>query len=79
MKYIVELNGERREVELEGPTARIGEREVAVNLETIEGMGGMVEAIVHPCSDLVDPFGDACFRGFEHDQARLTIDHRCPA
>ena len=37
MKYIVELNGERREVELDGPTARIGEREVAVHLDTIEG------------------------------------------
>jgi pyruvate carboxylase subunit B len=37
MKYIVELNGERREVELEGSTARVGEYEIAVNLETIEG------------------------------------------
>jgi len=37
MKYIVELNGERREVELESPTARIGDRVVAVNLEPIEG------------------------------------------
>ena len=37
MKYIVELNGERREVQLDGPTARIGDREVAVNLEPIEG------------------------------------------
>ena len=37
MKYVVELNGERREVELDGSTARLGENEVAVNLETIEG------------------------------------------
>lgn len=37
MKYIVELNGERREVELDGPTAKIGDREVAVHLDTIEG------------------------------------------
>jgi len=37
MKYVVEVNGERREVELDGPAARIGDREVAVNLEPIEG------------------------------------------
>jgi len=37
MKYIVELNGERREVELDGSTARLGENEVTVNLEAIEG------------------------------------------
>jgi len=37
MRYVVEVNGERREVELDGPAARIGDREVAVNLEPIEG------------------------------------------
>lgn len=37
MKYIVDVNDERREVELDGATARIGDDEVAVNLETIEG------------------------------------------
>jgi pyruvate carboxylase subunit B len=37
MKYIVELNGERREVDLDGSTATLGEDEIAVNLEAIEG------------------------------------------
>jgi biotin carboxyl carrier protein len=37
MKYVVELNGERQEVELEGPTARLGGNEIAVHLESVEG------------------------------------------
>jgi len=37
MKYVVEIGGERREVDLDGSTARVGEEEVAVNLEAIEG------------------------------------------
>lgn len=37
MKYIVELNGERRELELDGPVAKIGDHEIAVKLDTIEG------------------------------------------
>ncbi len=37
MRYIVDLNGERRQVELEGSTARQGDNEVSVHLETIEG------------------------------------------
>lgn len=37
MKYIVELAGERREVDLDGSTARLGEDEMTVNLEAIEG------------------------------------------
>jgi biotin carboxyl carrier protein len=37
MKYIVELNGERREVDLDGSTARLGDDDIAVNLEAIEG------------------------------------------
>lgn len=37
MKYVVELNGERHEVELDGPTARLAGREVSINLDTIEG------------------------------------------
>jgi biotin carboxyl carrier protein len=37
MKYVVELNGERREVELDGPVAKLGDREIAVHLDTIEG------------------------------------------
>ena len=37
VKYVVELNGDRRDVELDGPTAKIGGKELNVNLETIEG------------------------------------------
>jgi pyruvate carboxylase subunit B len=37
MKYIVELNGERRQVDLDGSTATLGDDEIAVNLEAIEG------------------------------------------
>ena len=37
MKYIVELNGERREVDLHGPVAKVGELEIPVELATIEG------------------------------------------
>ena len=37
MKYVVELNGERQEVELEGPTARLGGNEIGVHLESVEG------------------------------------------
>lgn len=37
MKYVVEVKGERRDVELDGPTARIGGREVAVHLDSIDG------------------------------------------
>ena len=37
MKYIVELNGERCEVELDVATARIDDRELQVQLDTIEG------------------------------------------
>ncbi len=37
MKYIIELNGDRREVELNGPAAKLGELEVPVNLAAIEG------------------------------------------
>ena len=37
MKYVVDLNGERRDVELDGPTAKLGNNELNVNLETIEG------------------------------------------
>jgi acetyl/propionyl-CoA carboxylase alpha subunit len=37
MKYVVELNGERREVELDGPMAKMGDRELAVRLDAIEG------------------------------------------
>jgi acetyl/propionyl-CoA carboxylase alpha subunit len=37
MKYIVDLNGERREVELNGPAAKLGELEVPVHLAAIEG------------------------------------------
>lgn len=37
MKYIVDLNGERREVELTGAIARVGEVETEAHLEVIEG------------------------------------------
>lgn len=37
MKYIVDLNGERCEVELDGSTAKLGDSAINVNLETIEG------------------------------------------
>jgi acetyl/propionyl-CoA carboxylase alpha subunit len=37
VKYIVDLNGERREVELDGPAARVGDDEMPVHLEAIEG------------------------------------------
>jgi acetyl/propionyl-CoA carboxylase alpha subunit len=37
MKYVVELNGERHDVELDGPTARLAGREVSINLDMIEG------------------------------------------
>ena len=37
MKYIVDINGERLEVELEGGTARIGETPYAVHLSDVEG------------------------------------------
>jgi len=37
MKYIVDLNGERREVELNGSTAKIGDVEIEASLEAIEG------------------------------------------
>lgn len=37
MKYIVELNGDRRAVELNGPVARIGDEEFSVGLDVIEG------------------------------------------
>ncbi len=37
MKYIVDLNGERREVELDGPTARIGDVETEAHIQVIEG------------------------------------------
>jgi biotin carboxyl carrier protein len=37
VKYVIDLNGERRELELDGATARIGEREVAVGLSEIPG------------------------------------------
>ncbi|MFN2604297.1 MAG: biotin/lipoyl-containing protein [Gemmatimonadaceae bacterium] len=37
MRYVVELNGERRDVELDGSTAKLGQVELNVDLETIEG------------------------------------------
>jgi biotin carboxyl carrier protein len=37
MKYIVDLNGERREVELDGSTATIDDAETQASLELIEG------------------------------------------
>ena len=37
MKYIVDLNGERREVELDGSTAKIDDSEIPASLEAIEG------------------------------------------
>ena len=37
MKYIVDLNGERREVELDGSTAKIDDAEIQASLELIEG------------------------------------------
>jgi hypothetical protein len=37
MKYIVELNGERREVDINGPRAQLNGHEVAVRLDVVEG------------------------------------------
>jgi biotin carboxyl carrier protein len=37
MKYIIDLNGERHEVELNGSAAKVGEDELAARLEAIEG------------------------------------------
>jgi pyruvate carboxylase subunit B len=37
MKYFVDLNGERREVELDGAIAKLGEDELSVSLESLEG------------------------------------------
>ena len=37
MKYVVDLNGERREVELTGPGAKLNGTEVEARLEPIEG------------------------------------------
>ena len=37
MKYIVDINGERIAVELDGETARIGDRSFAVHLADVEG------------------------------------------
>lgn len=37
MKYVVEIGGQRSEVEIEGGRMKIGDDEIAVNLETIEG------------------------------------------
>jgi pyruvate carboxylase subunit B len=37
MKYFVDLNGERREVELDGAIAKFGDDEVNVSLESLEG------------------------------------------
>ena len=37
MKYIVDINGERIEVDLDGETARIGDRTHAVHLADVEG------------------------------------------
>ena len=37
MKYVVEMNGEREDVELEGGRAKVGDEDVAVNLEAVEG------------------------------------------
>lgn len=37
VKYVVELNGQRREVDINGPTAVLSGREVAVRLDTVEG------------------------------------------
>ncbi len=37
MKYIVDVNGERLEVELDGATARIGDASYAVHLADVEG------------------------------------------
>lgn len=37
MKYIVDIDGERLEVELDGETARIGGRSYAVHLSDVEG------------------------------------------
>ena len=37
MKYIIELNGERHEVELNGSSALVGDVELAASLEAIDG------------------------------------------
>ena len=37
MKYLVELNGEKRGVELEGAEGRVGDRQFTARLEEIEG------------------------------------------
>jgi pyruvate carboxylase subunit B len=37
MKYVVEMNGRREDVELEGGRAKVGDEDVAVNLEAVEG------------------------------------------
>jgi biotin carboxyl carrier protein len=37
VKYVVELNGERREVDVNGPTVALNGREVAVRLDVVEG------------------------------------------
>jgi biotin carboxyl carrier protein len=37
VKYIVDLNGDRRELELNGATARISDNEIEAHLEEIEG------------------------------------------
>jgi pyruvate carboxylase subunit B len=36
VKYFVDLNGERREVELDGTTAKLGEDEFPVSLEALD-------------------------------------------
>lgn len=37
MKYIIDLNGERHEVEVDGSTAKVGDIELAAGLEAIDG------------------------------------------
>jgi biotin carboxyl carrier protein len=37
MKYVVEMNGRREDVELEGGRAKVGDEDVAVNLDAVEG------------------------------------------
>jgi pyruvate carboxylase subunit B len=37
MRYVVDLDGQRHEVEVDGPAVRLGEEEVAAHLEEIEG------------------------------------------
>jgi pyruvate carboxylase subunit B len=37
VKYVVELNGERREVELEGAEGSVGDRQFTAHLEEIDG------------------------------------------